>query len=478
MILGGPNILKPFDFADEDGLWELMDPYFKRTYTGLPPHQTLTITGKVWFFGDSVRNGRLMVNIQANFLRQPLDLQAKAEKLIGKLGGEIDEVSETEFFQSNMKVNLPHGGETLHLELSFYNQQAPNVTFGFRDLTIHLSNSTIANKNSHFFCPTETPIAESQMQVFDPCFCPFNQFLSDDGFCQDCSPNCDICIGPNPEECGVCSLGNHWTGRECTSCHWNCRACTGTTQHTCSVCNFGFYNYGNGSCLETCEWPFRVVQAQDELQCVKACPDGEYAWNHIPPCVKECEPPLVKIVEGNNILICETPCPERDYIYTNGSCISTCPSPLVAVFTDGIRFCKNPCSGGTSQFLYWNRLCLEDCPAPLQIRSEPLVKYCINPCSNPQLYLYNNGSCHSSCRSPLRAKLDSSSIKYCLAPCDLENEYILKDGSCSEECPAPLVRRTEPGAGTHCLTLKGGIKLKVFLILTLKVGMRFFISTL
>ena len=450
-ILGGPNILKPPEpFKDENGeVVLLVIHYFRRVYTELPPHNSLTITGRLWYFGYPRGTRGLGVTIYVN---PPIQ---KTEKPILNLGREINEISETEFSLHNLKFWTSHN--MLSLDLGIYIQGRDtgleNLSFGFRELTIHFSNSTVERQLLISSCPTEVVKSRSKRQIMDSCSCPLNQALDENAVCKNCSSNCDVCLGPSPEECLSCSPGSHWTGLKCTTCHWNCKTCTGLTQHECSVCSFGFYNYGNGSCLKTCEWPFKPVSAEDELQCVQACP-GEYPWNYLlqKQCLEECEPPLLQVVEGNHVMACETPCHDlRDYLYTNRSCIPTCPSPLLAEFNYGIKFCKNPC-GGTSQYLYWNRSCLESCPAPLQIKSEPFVKYCVNPCSSGQQYLYNNGSCHSNCRSPMRVKIDSGGIKYCLSPCDLEKEYILKDGSCRDECPAPLVKKLEPGVGTHCLS--------------------------
>jgi len=156
------------------------------------------------------------------------------------------------------------------------------------------------------------------------------------------------------------------------------------------------------------------------------------------------------MIDNNGIVMCQNPCLDvRNFLFPNGSCIATCPAPLIAAFDHGVKFCRNPCES-TSDYLYANRSCLGGCPTPLQRRIEPIANFCVNPCHDKSSYLYQNGSCLTKCQFPLKTR-EEFGVKYCLSPCKSVGEFILQDGSCSSECPVPLIQRAELGVGTYCL---------------------------
>jgi len=443
LILGGPDIFKP-SFSDSD-LGNYFH-HFERVYTGLPPHNYMTFVGKFWYFGDPLDVQFWGFAVSAyETTRLPLE---PVKPVLGP-SFKRSNFAEGRVYFDHLKRGFPHDDDTLVLSISVYTDNLQKRSIGFRDLTIHFSNYSGNKMNQAFDCH----ISEGRPNLFDnrPCKCPFNQGLNGSSICQNCSEKCASCYGAKPSQCVACTAEGRWNGAECSTCHWNCKTCTGLTEHECPVCNFEYYNYGNGSCLEACDWPFRVEFTGNEKKCVSPCSPGKYFLILMNQCVKECQPPMVRSTIENNIPICENPClGALKFLYWNGTCLPFCLQPLIQVSNVYGNLCQNPCEG-TSKYLYFNRSCLDSCPAPYEVRSEPDVKYCKHPCSNPQYYVYNNGSCHASCPSPLRVKVESG-VKSCLPLCDMDKEYILKNGECSAECPSPLIQRTKLMFGRYCLS--------------------------
>ncbi len=432
-ILGGPNMV-----TYEEG--EHFSMFFQRVYTGLPPHDAVAVIGKFWYFGDFSDERKWEISIYSQSKpRFPL-------KAVESRDPKITSVESEERFDS-INTRISHDKETLNLIIELTTRSYEPISIGFRELTIHIIGN---HKGSAEDCH------QSQGSiVFDrfKCACPFNQardWLSSSSSCVDCPQNCESCFGLGQSQCLSCSAGRHWNGLECTTCHWNCRTCTGHTEHECSVCSPGLYNHGNGSCLETCDQPFKEDHWRSELICVRpSCKAEQYLLNDKINCVDECPPPLKGFTNEDNFKICQNPCLGSQFLYWNGSCLP-CPQPLIQVDDIFGKLCQNPCEK-TSQYLYSNHSCLDTCLAPYQVKSDPGVSFCKHPCSNPQFFLDDTGTCHPVCRSPFRIKVENG-IKYCLPPCDLEKEYILNDGSCSEECPAPLIKKRKAPIGIYCLS--------------------------
>jgi len=420
-------------------------PFFQRVYKGLPPHNYVTIIGKFWYFGEFSQG--LDWEVKVKFDITPKISLEKIRSVTDQLSKKKD-YTEKEMHFDSFRFEHIHNGPTLVVLIALQtNSPRKETVIGFRELIIHLKSShgQLGGVGCHTF--------EGQpFSGYMKCPCSADQGLNKHFICQDCPANCESCTGIEPSHCLSCSAEGRWNGVECSTCHWGCKTCTGPTQHECSVCNSGYYNYGNGTCLKTCEWPFREVIDGLEAKCIKPCKSQEYIFRVDDTCIEECKMPYIK-TKDNEVLICEDPCSgTTSFLYWNQTCIYSCPLPLRSVQVLDHRLCENPCEG-TFKYLYLNSSCLASCPAPLQIKSEPGVDYCVNPCSttNIQSYLYSNGSCHSTCLPPLRVKIDSG-VRYCLLPCNPEKEYILGNGSCSAECLAPLMKKLEPGVGTHCLS--------------------------
>jgi len=443
--LAGPDIFNPASLSGSSTPFL----YFERIYTQLPQHDYVTFLGKFWYFGDFSKVEELGLSIVLD--RTPRLTEETARQALNA-AIQTRNFTEGEANFDNIKMGTYHVGDTLVLRIYLHTNKDDKISIGFRDLTIHLSSDSGNKMDQKFYCH----VSEGHQDLFEKWAswkCPLNQGRN--GSSQSCSENCACCYGAKPSQCVACAEGAHWNGKECSKCHWNCKTCTGPTEHECSVCNYGHFNYDNGTCLETCEWPFKGIEFGSGWRCIKACGPKKFIWSNgsskeIDACVDECKPPLISYITDQNIHVCENPCPKKnDFLYWNGTCISSCHMPLREDFNSYSRICKNPCEVA-SQYLYSNGACHDNCPAPLRVRSNPGVTYCENPCSNPRLYLYQNSSCHSSCRFPFKVIVEYG-VKHCLPPCNLVGEYILQNGSCSRECPPPLIQRTELGVGVHCL---------------------------
>ena len=429
-------------------------PYLERVYTNLPPHKIIGITGVCWYYEKNIRN------VSEPFASLSIDSGHDFE-LLSVLPSQryiktFDEFKDENYytnFANRFKYVSPHESSTLIFRVVSYVQEDPTErSFGFREVTIHFSNFSTMTEHSMMCHNSEMPIPMPYNQTLNECPCLLNQALDSNQICQSCAEKCDVCFGPEPSQCLACAYGTHWDGKKCNKCHPNCQTCYGPdNKYGCQVCTFGFYNYKNGTCSETCESPFQKVKGITENYCRRDCKPDEYEWSFSDDCLAKCDFPLVKSTRENDFLTCHSPCSDsRDFVYFNGSCLSICPVPLLAVFWKGLRFCKNPCEIN-SDYLYSNHSCLKECPLPLQIKSEPGVNYCINPCNSTNLYLYNNGSCLENCHIPFKTRTEFG-VKYCQMLCDLTREFIGANGSCSQKCPHPLIQKKAPFIGTYCLS--------------------------
>ena len=389
--------------------------YFKTSYDKLPPHQYAVGSAKLWYSGDDFSDGSTV----------KLEIFVTSE-----LGPSMEALERLE--NPCLTMSIPHHQKQvqppfelfyfgavhnyteLYLVMKFTVSSSDNHLrfFGFREVTIHLNNE---------FVNTINPSTLSQ----------------------DCTANCEICFGTKYSQCLSCSPGSHWNGSECINCHGHCEKCTGPTEHECLACTFGYFSYGNGTCLETCNWPFHEVEAESEKLCLSTCKSDEYVFKYNQTCLASCPMPFASLTDSNGIFTCEVPCENpSDFVYLNGSCLSGCPAPLAIEAQTEFKFCKSPCKSA-SDYLFANGSCLAKCPSLLKVRYESVAKYCENPCDSKDLYLYNNGSCLLTCQFPL-VEVSESGVRHCRNPCKLVSDYLYLNQSCFKECPAPLQIKSEP----------------------------------
>ena len=427
----------------EPAIQSSMGLAFSRTYTNLPPHTFVTISAVFWYFdvfNKLVNYPALLValenggQVESPFLDSKTDFTTEDGGIVG-----VNDLS-----RDHVGYGLKHRNSILKLTFINFGIIGSNIrSFGFRELHIHLSNY------SDLMFPGTCHISEdvSSLQWLQ-CPCPIGQAQDPSGNCASCAVNCDFCFGTAPEECLACSAGTFWDGTKCNTCHLMCQTCAGTTSNDCLSCKYGFYNYGNNTCMESCESPFVVEKIGTDLLCNRPCDSSQFYWAKNETCSNKCDFPLLHAPDENGIEYCWNPCPNPyNYLYANGSCLSTCQSPLLPKLDREVKFCVNPCP--ETDYLYPNRSCMSACPSPLLSRSEPGAKYCWNPCLSTNYFLYNNGSCDATCPAPLISRSEPG-FKYCYTPCGSVGEYIYDNRSCGTSCSSPLVSRTEPMIAQYC----------------------------
>ena len=131
----------------------------------------------------------------------------------------------------------------------------------------------------------------------------------------------------------------------------------------------------------------------------------------------------------HNRSFCTYPCNSEEYLYWDGSCSDSCPSPLVSETSHDRSFCIYPCD--TDEYLYQDSSCEGSCGLQYTLKVEKDRNYCDKTCSDYQLW---NGTCVDNCYSPMRL-LTNSSGTFCYLPCDSASEYYYPEReTCSRTC--------------------------------------------
>jgi len=149
-----------------------------------------------------------------------------------------------------------------------------------------------------------------------------------------------------------------------------------------------------------------------------------------------CDSPLVPMTGDSGVKYCHQPCPEGEYLVKGASlqesagtqCIPTCNSPQIIGTDNTVATCTNPCEVGS---LYWfdeeYSECIpeEDCNYNLYTRD--YVKFC--GCGG---YLYEDGSCKTTCPLPFRDDHKYDDVRGTLFCLCTSIEQILVDGICMQ----------------------------------------------
>eukprot|EP00795_Rhopilema_esculentum_P005914 gene5914-11255_t len=283
--------------------------------------------------------------------------------------------------------------------------------------------------------------------------------------CKQCHDTCDICYGPDKDECMLCKKGLSQVGSlcveetckegyyidaeslKCKKCHLSCRSCRGPSVRQCTEC-YGDYILHRNRCIlgcdadkypdqktgicrfcdpscQTCVGPtsrnctgcFKEHILVDG-KCILNCADGKYLnkfTGQCIPCHKRC-----KGCNGPDYNNC-TDCRSDKILSSSGACVKRCPSgffaePISERCQSCSPLCKN-CNG-------------------------PSIKNC-TACHN-ELVLAN-GRCVHDCKDG--SYLDSLSGKClnCLPPCKeckgplyectlCQDGFVLTDGKCLPDC--------------------------------------------
>ena len=97
-------------------------------------------------------------------------------------------------------------------------------------------------------------------------------------------------------------------------------------------------------------------------KCIQPCASNQYMlWNET--CADSCNSPFIPGVDSSSRKTCDFPCAMsvNSFLYKNGSCLSTCPSPYIQINRNNYRYCNPPCN--TSSFFYQNGSCQVNCPS-------------------------------------------------------------------------------------------------------------------
>jgi len=155
---------------------------------------------KVWYFGDFSKapDGSIGIVIFQSPVSKP-----RSERFPYK---------KKEFLANQVNFNLVksgmrHEGPTLILEISIGGIDIKELSFGFREISIHLSNYSVKEQEPSYLCSVAAQ--EQNIPAHAPrCFCPENQGWNENYICQDCvASNCDFCFDSNSSLCLSCSAG-------------------------------------------------------------------------------------------------------------------------------------------------------------------------------------------------------------------------------------------------------------------------------
>ena len=229
-----------------------------------------------------------------------------------------------------------------------------------------------------------------------------------------------------------CADGSYFKGPLCAPCPANCAICD---DKDCLRPTFSYSYDSSGyySCTNQCVYCYR-----DPVEQCYLCKPG-YVRTINNQCLSiniGCPSPYIAF-GATTAQACLLPCTSLQYMLYNGTCINSCPAPLVSSQIPQGKTCDYPCSLSADSFLYWNGSCLPTCPT--YQRSENGFNFC-DACQ-PGFYEYPNGSCHQTCYTSFRSTMIGGS-KFCTYPCD-QAEYLYENGTCLLTCTTPFIQRIE-----------------------------------
>ena len=229
----------------------------------------------------------------------------------------------------------------------------------------------------------------------------------------------------------LCSNLQYWRtpNNDCQSCVPPCRTCFGLTSSQCySYAIFAGYD---GTASFACSANCRICSGSAANQC-NQCEPGYYLFPN-GGCQASCPSPKVTLSVGSKH-ICVNPCASSNqFMLWNYTCVDSCDSPLVPSIDNLQKTCPYPCRLSIHSYLYWNGSCLTTCPAPYSERNENNYRFC-DACQ-PDYYSYSNDACLPACPALFTSQTTGGS-RFCLFPCPMST-FIYPDGSCSPTCTSP-----------------------------------------
>jgi len=412
--------------------------YWTRYYTGLPAHNQVNVTYSVYpidSWDGTTSDDHYSVSVDGVIITC-WHFTYTSSYAYSYCGGSF-----VEFPIVRVYMTWPHTASTMTLDfINYLDQDSTDESLGIREIQMDFLTVT---------SPVESVCGVASVPLPSwPCPCATNQYMSPagSGTCYNCYSTCATCTGGASTDCTSCISGYYLSGDQCLQCSSNCATCSGTAT-TCTSCNSGWFMVGT-TCYSSCNSPLYSYVSNGVTYCATPCP-GEYVmWDG--SCSTTCAYSTaystfaISAVTVDTFEECTYPCPSNEYLYFNGSCLSSCPSPLTTLTYYSRGFCDYSCP--SSDYLYWNGSCLGTCPSPLSGEVEGTTttrKFCWYTCQ-PNQYLYWNGSCLSTCPAPLSGETEGTYLqrKFCWYTCQ-PTEYLYWNESCLSTCPPPLSPETQ-----------------------------------
>jgi len=363
--------------------------YFERTYYNLPGHNFAyySIPIKIlpaWSDPDS-----FSIYVDGSFISKwdASNYTASHCETLGRtksIGGKFE-----------------HTGNSLTLRITF-DFKTTDTFLLFRDLYFSFGNSAA----------TETSVVTR----WDVAGCPYD--FSPSCACSD--SNCQICFSDGATDCARCKwLKSDW-GSGCRSCTANCEICAGSGVHQCTVCATTHALHPDGSCVTNCPTGTMTASSGGYNVCIPECPVGQLLyWNYT--CGESCDLPLQAITKT-----CQYPCDQEngEYLYWNGRCESNCP---YSIRNETWYFFCDACPEG--YWSYQNTSCFPACQQYFSQTSQGGSKFCNFPCATNE-FLYQDGTCHSTCKPFYTQRIEQGMFNFCDYPCQT-GSWLNQEGKCS-----------------------------------------------
>jgi len=343
--------------------------WFRRTYTGLPSHQSITVGIQFWLIDGWSYEDILTVYISNG---TKTTMNSRVIKLAyTEFAGTAQKCGSTivkELYPVYLFVRGPHQGDTLILEV-FRTSVSDNeiADFGMRQVSILFSSNTVSSLSFYGVSDPTTLIAENKLS------CAAGTYGSSS--CSNCNSACGACYGSGSDSCYYCDTKYYYDGNDCLPCDSSCGTCDGGKATQCLTCASGSYMFNNGSCIDNCPFPYASGR-------------------------------IVDLVE-----YCDFPCTTSEYYYPNGTCGTFVEFPYQAL-ADGLNwFADYPCT--STQYITPGRVCLDSCVSPMTADSDDGILQCIPPCgSSKPYYLVEEMTCNTTCLPPYISK-ESHSFYEC-----------------------------------------------------------------
>ena len=319
-----------------------------------------------------------------------------------------------------------HTGSTLTFRLTWSFQGNGSPSLGIKDFSASFVMKTPGDSEEAKLSFGNTGYSYSTS-------CPLNQYLDTSNGCQPCAGKCYSCFGSTVSQCYRPDWDGFYDGSVAQKCTSPCLYCYGTSNSACYRCSTTTTLNTDGTCQSSCVSPLVKFGDFSVHKCIQPCasPTPYMLWNET--CVSSCNFPLISTTDLAGRQICQYPCGNsiHSFLYYNGSCLSTCPSPGYTRIENNYQFC-DACAPGN--FMYQNGVCLPVCDPPFSQTTIGGSQLCLFPCSAGQ-FLNLNGTCSSFCPEPY---IQSTNFGFglCSAPC-LDGLKYYPDQSVCKTCDYP-----------------------------------------